>query len=59
VPFAYKAFADYRLGGANVSASQLDCIRRMIKGEAVTQTTSGMSAGEWREFQGLLADGGA
>lgn len=54
VPFAYAAFEDYRLGGAALSATALDCVRRMLKGESVTQETSGMSKGEWREFQQLL-----
>ncbi|MGR3722946.1 FAD-dependent thymidylate synthase [Abyssibius alkaniclasticus] len=54
VPAAYAAFEDYRLGGANLSGKAIDCVRRMIKGEEVTQETSGMSAGEWREFQGVL-----
>ncbi|MDX2482618.1 MAG: FAD-dependent thymidylate synthase [Pseudodonghicola sp.] len=54
VPFAYRAFEDYRLGGATLSATALDCIRRMVKGEDVTQETSGMSKGEWREFMGVL-----
>ncbi|MCV6593012.1 MAG: FAD-dependent thymidylate synthase [Silicimonas sp.] len=55
VPYAYGAFEDYRMGGASVSGRGLDCIRRMLGGEAVTQETSGMSKGEWREFQALLA----
>jgi len=25
-----------------------------LKGEAVTQETSGMSKGEWREFEGVI-----
>ncbi|MDQ7069401.1 MAG: FAD-dependent thymidylate synthase [Rhodobacterales bacterium] len=54
VPAAYGAFEDYRLGGATLSGKALECMRRMIKGEAVTQENSGMSKGEWREFQGLL-----
>ncbi len=54
VPAAYGAFADYRMGGANLSGKAMECIRRMLKGEEVTQETSGMSAGEWREFQGEL-----
>ena len=54
VPFAFKAFEDYRMGGANLSSTALDCIRRMLKGEEVTQQTSGMSKGEWREFQGVI-----
>ena len=54
VPFAYRAFEDYRMGGATLSSGALDCVRRMIKGEEVTQENSGMSAGEWREFQAVL-----
>jgi thymidylate synthase (FAD) len=54
VPHAWGAFRDYRLGGAHLSAQGLDCVRRMLRGEAVTQETSGMSKGEWREFLALL-----
>jgi thymidylate synthase (FAD) len=54
VPFAYAAFEDYRLGGATLSAKALDCVRRMLAGEEVTQETSGMSKGEWREFRGVF-----
>jgi thymidylate synthase (FAD) len=54
VPFAYAAFEDYRLGGATLSGTALDCVRRMLKGEAVTQETSAMSKGEWREFDQLF-----
>ncbi|MEL7255191.1 MAG: FAD-dependent thymidylate synthase [Pseudomonadota bacterium] len=54
VPFAYAAFEDYRLGGASMSATALECVRRMLKGEDVSQENSGMSKGEWREFQGIL-----
>ncbi|WP_417677477.1 FAD-dependent thymidylate synthase [Pseudodonghicola sp.] len=54
VPFAYKAFEDYRMGGATLSATALDCIRRMVKGEEVSQENSGMSKGEWREFMQVV-----
>ena len=54
VPAAYGAFEDYRMGGANLSGKAMECVRRMIKGEDVTQESSGMSKGEWREFQGEL-----
>jgi len=54
VPFAYRAFEDYRMGGATLSAGALDCIKRMLAGEEVTQETSGMSKGEWREFQSVI-----
>ena len=50
VPIAFGAFEDYRMGGATLSGKALSCLRRMLKGEAVTQETSGMSKGEWREF---------
>ena len=54
VPFAFRAFEDYRLGGATLSSKALGCIRKMLAGEEVTQETSGMSKGEWREFKALL-----
>ncbi len=54
VPLTWAAFDDYRLGGAALSRTGLDCIRRMLAGEAVTEDTSGMSKGEWREFRALL-----
>jgi thymidylate synthase (FAD) len=54
VPAAYGAFEDYRLGGATMSGKALKCVRRMLKGEDVTQETSGMSKGEWREFKEII-----
>ena len=54
VPAAYSAFEDYRMGGATLSGKALDVIKRMLKGEEVSQQASGMSKGEWREFQALL-----
>ena len=56
VPFAYAAFEDYRLGGVTLSSKAIECLRRMLQGEEVTQETSGMSKGEWREFEGVLRD---
>ena len=50
VPLTWEAFQDYRVGGAQLSAKGLDCVRRMLGGEEVTQESSGMSKGEWREF---------
>ena len=54
VPAAYRAFEDYRMGGANLSGTAIACIQRMLKGEEVTQENSGMSKGEWREFMGVV-----
>ena len=54
VPFAYRAFEDYRLGAVSLSAQMVDVMRRMLKGEEVTQETSGLSAREWREFMEVV-----
>lgn len=55
VPHAYGAFEDYRLGGAQFSARGMEALRKMLAGETVTAQSAGMSAGEWREFEALLA----
>lgn len=57
VPAAYAAFEDYRLNARQFSGPGMAALRRMLAGEEVTQETSGMSAGEWREFQAALAGG--
>ena len=54
VPLAFRAFEDYRLGGITLSSRAIDCVKRMLKGEAVTAETSGMSKGEWREFREVI-----
>ncbi|MBD3788145.1 MAG: FAD-dependent thymidylate synthase [Sphingomonadales bacterium] len=53
VPSAYEAFEDYRLGGVNLSGKAVEVLKRRLGGEVVTQETSGMSKGEWREFVGV------
>ncbi|MEM7527538.1 MAG: FAD-dependent thymidylate synthase [Pseudomonadota bacterium] len=54
VPASWAAFEDYRLHAVQFSGKGMACLRRMLAGEAVTQETSGMSPGEWREFQAAL-----
>ena len=54
VPAAYGAFEDYRMGGVTLSSKAIDCVKRMLQGEEVTQESSGMSKGEWREFKGVI-----
>ncbi|MEM7090741.1 MAG: FAD-dependent thymidylate synthase [Pseudomonadota bacterium] len=54
VPAAYAAFEDYRLNATQFSGPGTAVLRRMLAGEDVTLETSGMSAGEWREFQASL-----
>jgi thymidylate synthase (FAD) len=56
LPAAWAAFADYRMGGATLSATGIAVLRRRLKGETVTQETSGMSKGEWREFEAIWAE---
>ncbi len=53
VPLAFAAFQDYRMGGVNLSGRAVEVVRRRLAGEVVTQETSGMSKGEWREFEGV------
>lgn len=53
VPAAFAAFSDYRLGGQTLSAKGVEVLRRRLAGETVTQETSGMSKGEWREFEAV------
>ena len=54
VPLTTAAFEEYRVGGAELSATALQVIRRRLAGEAVTRETSSLSQGEWRELVTLL-----
>ncbi|MDD2867993.1 FAD-dependent thymidylate synthase [Neomegalonema sp.] len=53
-PVAAQAFEDYRLDARSFSGPAMAVLRRMLAGEAVTQAGSGMSPGEWREFEAML-----
>ena len=54
VPLTYDAFIDYRHEGAELSAKALAVVRRMLKGEKIEQSESGLSPREWRDLQSLL-----
>jgi thymidylate synthase (FAD) len=54
VPLAAEAFREYRLGGAQLSATGLDVIRRMLAGEAVEAAGSGLGKREWTELMALI-----
>ncbi len=54
VPAVYGAFEDYRMGGVTLSAKGVEVLKRRLAGEDVTQESSGMSMGEWREFVGVF-----
>jgi thymidylate synthase (FAD) len=53
-PLSCAAFEDYRLNAAELSGQALAVLRRMLAGEDVTQTDSGLSPREWRELQAHL-----
>ena len=55
VPMAWRAFEEYDLGGAHLSKSQLQCIRRMLQGENVSLESAGMSRREWQELQSMIS----
>ena len=54
VPLAADAFAQYRMGGASLSATGLEVVKRLIGGEDVGQEGSGLSKREWRELMETL-----
>ena len=51
VPLTYAAFEDYRVGGTEVSAKEINLIKKLIKGENVSFEDEGLSKREWSEFQ--------
>ncbi len=57
VPTAWQAFLDYRRNASRFSSAQTAALRRMLKGETVERSDTGMSAREWREFEEMI--GGA
>ncbi|MGF1502450.1 MAG: FAD-dependent thymidylate synthase [Paracoccaceae bacterium] len=58
VPMTWAAFEDYRLNAVTLSGPAMACLRRMLAGEAVSEASSGLSPGEWRELQ-IAIRGGA
>jgi len=58
VPLTAEAFRQYRLGSAQLSASGLAVVKRLIAGESVRQEESGMSKREWAELMATLGRSG-
>ena len=54
VPQAAAAFRDYRLGSVTLSAQMLAVVKRMLTGEPVAQTGSGLNKREWGELMAAL-----
>ena len=50
VPLTYEAFINYRKDSINLSKTAVETIKRMLKGEKLSQESSGMSKREWSEF---------
>ncbi|MDR3463471.1 MAG: FAD-dependent thymidylate synthase [Beijerinckiaceae bacterium] len=54
VPLTHEAFLEHRLGSVTLSASAVKTIRRLLAGEKIGQTESGLSPREWREVMTAL-----
>ncbi|MDR3155907.1 MAG: FAD-dependent thymidylate synthase [Holosporaceae bacterium] len=54
VPFSYDAFVRYQKESVAISPQWIKIIGRMIKGDDVTQESSGLGAGEWNEFREIF-----
>ena len=51
VPLTYEAFEDYRIGGTELSAKEVNLMRKLLKGENVSFEEEGLSKREWSELQ--------
>ena len=51
VPLTYEAFEDYRIGGTELSAKEVNLMRKLLRGEKVSFEEEGLSKREWSELQ--------
>ena len=51
VPLTYEAFEDYRIGGTELSAKEVNLMRKLLKGEKVSFEEEGLSKRDWSELQ--------
>ena len=51
VPITFSAFDDYRVGGTELSAKEVNFLRKLIRGESPTFEQEGISKREWLELQ--------
>lgn len=54
VPHCYEAFEKYRRDGKELSGAAIDVIKKMLKGEEITQENSGLSLREWNELMNVI-----
>ena len=51
VPLTYDAFEDYRLGGTELSAKEVNFLKKIIKGKKASFEEEGISKREWAELK--------
>ena len=51
VPIAADDFEDYRIGGTEVSAKEINLLKKLLKGEKASFEEEGISKREWSELQ--------
>ena len=51
VPIAADAFEDYRIGGTEVSAKEINLLKKLLKGEKASYEEEGISKREWSELK--------
>ncbi|QLH49730.1 MAG: FAD-dependent thymidylate synthase [Candidatus Accumulibacter cognatus] len=49
-PHTWEAFNDYRLHSVNLSSTELSLLKKMLAGEAIDRSNSGLTEREWNEF---------
>ena len=54
VPFAYRAFDEYRVGACNFSRTEVAAIKNMLDGQKITEENCGLTKREWKEFSEKL-----
>jgi thymidylate synthase (FAD) len=56
VPVTYNAFLDHRANATTISGKGMEVVKRMIRGETVSQEDSGMSKREYTELMSKLEE---
>ena len=54
VPFAFEAFVDHRLNNTQLSGRGTEIVKKLLRGEEISQEDSGMSKREWTELMEVL-----
>jgi len=54
VPHSYEAFLKHRMSSKEISAAGIEVIKKLTKGQKITQEESGLSKREWGELMNIL-----